>query len=169
LVDAVEVSKLKGNVAWLVFGSQGEGFGEHDSSGHGKELYEEAVRVPLVVTLPGSETRRVATAAVSTADIPATVLALSGVGSEGVQGTSLLGLARGEADKRPPLVLSGSNRAAVIDHPLKLIVIERKKKERLLLFDLALDPKESKDLSESRPEDLTRLRALAPKQPKRDD
>ncbi len=168
LVDAVEASKLKGSVAWVVFGSQGEGFDEHDSSGHGKELYEEAVRVPLVVALPGVETRRVASPPVSTADIPATVLALSGASTDGVQGASLLALARGDAEKRPPLVLHGNNRAAVIDPPLKLVVIERKKKERLLLFDLSADPKESKDLSEARPDDLTRLRALAPKRQSRD-
>jgi hypothetical protein len=96
------------------------------------------------------------------------VLALSAATSDGVQGTSLLGLARGEAGPRAPLVLSGQNRTAVIDYPLKLMVIERKKKERLLLFDLAADPKESKDLSESRPDDLTRLRALAPKRVARD-
>lgn len=163
LMDAVDASKLKDNVAWVVFGSQGEGFDEHDSSGHGKELYEEVVRVPLVVALPAvKEGRRVPKMAVSTADIPLTLLELAGASSEGAQGTSLLPLTRGGEAPRPPLVLAGSNRSAVIDHPLKLIVIERKKKERLLLFDLAVDPKETKDLSESRPEDLARLRALAP-------
>ena len=59
-----------------------------------------------------------------------------------------------------PLVLTGAKRRAIVEPPLKLIARERRGKERLLLFDLGADPKEQRDLSESRPQDLARLKAL---------
>ncbi len=159
LMAAVE-AKLGANVAWAVHGSQGEGFDEHDSKGHGTELYEESVRVPLVIALPSQPALKVAGVAVSTSELGRTVLDLAGASQEGLVGRSLLGAARGGALAPEPLVLAGSKRRAVIDPPLKLIARERKGKERLLLFDLSEDPKEQKDLSEARPKDLARLKAL---------
>ena len=49
----------------------------------------------------------------------------------------------------------------MIDWPLKLIVMERKRSRKTLLFDLESDPGEARNLSESRPADTTRLLELA--------
>ncbi|MBK6513220.1 MAG: sulfatase-like hydrolase/transferase [Polyangiaceae bacterium] len=160
LVDAVDASALKDNVAIIVHGSQGEGFGEHDVSGHGKELYEEMVRVPLVVRLTGAPAGlKVAGRAVSTLDIVPTILELAGAAAPAI-GVSLGPALRGAALERAPVQLRNGRRASVIDYPMKLIVVRRDKKERLLLFDLAADPREERDLSSERAEDLKRLRAL---------
>jgi hypothetical protein len=50
----------------------------------------------------------------------------------------------------------------LIDWPLKLMVIERKRSQRVFLFDLESDPGEARNLSESRPSDTTRLLDLLP-------
>jgi arylsulfatase A-like enzyme len=62
-----------------LYSDHGEEFGEHGGFDHGRTLYEELLRVPLVVRFPaaagagGVRKRRV-----SLLDLPATVLALSG-------------------------------------------------------------------------------------------
>ena len=61
-----------------------------------------------------------------------------------------------------------SRRAAVVDWPLKLLAIERKRAERFLLFDLAADPAETKDVSEDRRDDLARLVELRGKLDRKD-
>lgn len=160
LVDAVGASPRGQDVAWIVHGSQGEAFKEHGASGHGSTLYEEMVRVPLVVSLPGSRAAlRVAGRAVSTLDIVPTVLQLAGADA-GALGVSLLPAARGGDAARKPVIMRGVKRSAVVDWPLKLIVIERGARDRLLLFDLSTDPGEKSDLSASRKDDVTRLHAL---------
>jgi len=148
--------------AWIVHGSHGEAFGEHGTKGHGTELYEEMLRVPLLVVLPDGKAGRYDADAVTTLDIAPTVLALGGASLEGVTGISLLPRARLDAGipKHPPVVAYGPKRAAIIDWPMKLIVQDRKKQNRNFLFDLASDPREEKDLNSDRVEEVTRLEKL---------
>ena len=165
IAAAIEKSPRAGRFAWFVHGSHGEGFGEHGSKGHGPELYDEMIHVPLVIALPallGGKTGRYDASAVSTLDIAPTLLALAGAPSEGVAGVSLLAHARLDpAAARRPVVLSrSSKRASLIDWPLKLIVVERKKQNRNFLFDLSVDPREAKDLVEERPADVSRLEKM---------
>ena len=149
-------------LAWVVHGSHGEGFGEHATKGHGTELYEEMLRVPLVVVLPEGKPGRYDAGAVTTLDVAPTVLAIAGAPADGIAGVSLLPYARLDpaAPRHAPVVAHGPKRAAVIDWPLKLIAQERKKQNRNFLFDLAIDPREAKDLSEERADDVTRLEKL---------
>lgn len=158
----VEKWKRSRAAAWIVHGSHGEAFGEHGTKGHGTELYEETLRVPLVVALPEGKAGRYDAGAVTTLDIAPTVLALGGASVEGVMGVSLLPQARLDSgiQKHAPIVAYGPKRAAIIDWPMKLIVQDRKKQNRNFLFDLATDPREEKDLSSDRVEDVTRLEKL---------
>jgi arylsulfatase A-like enzyme len=149
-------------LAWVVHGSQGEGFGEHATKGHGTELYDEMLRVPFVVVLPDGKKGRYDASAVTTLDVAPTVLAIAGASAEGVVGASLVPYARLDpaAPRHAPIFAYGPKRSAVIDWPLKLIVQDRKKQNRNFLFDLANDSKEAKDLSAERVEDVTRLEKL---------
>lgn len=164
LMAAVAASPRAARTAWVVHGSQGEGLGEHDESGHGKEVYDEAIRVPLVVALPPGEAAkpgRYEAAAVSTLDLGATVVDLSGAEAGGVSGVSLLPIVRGDlTSRRGPVYARTQKKAALIDWPLKLMVMERRKADRLFLFDLSKDPDEKNDLSQERAEDTKRLGAL---------
>ncbi|WP_441288608.1 sulfatase-like hydrolase/transferase [Sorangium sp. KYC3313] len=169
LLDAVARGPRAGRTAIIVHGSQGEGLGEHGPVGHGVELYEEAIRVPLVIALPGAAPGRYPHP-VSTVDIAPTVLDVGGAEATAVEGASLAAIAagHGQGDRAPrgPVFARTARRAAVIDGQLKLLVIERKQKQkrkqqdRLLLFDLGSDPRESRDLSGERrfEADLARLR-----------
>jgi arylsulfatase A-like enzyme len=160
LVAAVHASRRGDRTAWLVHGSHGEAFDEHGVSGHGAELYAETIHVPWVLVAPGIEPARRA-AAVSTVDITPTVLALGGAPAEGVEGQSLLPIATGAEDRRRgPVYARAARRAALIDWPLKIIVVERKRTDRVLLFDLSADPREQRDLSRERPDDTARLTKL---------
>ena len=98
----------------------------------------------------------------STLDIAPTVLALGGAPAEGASGVSLLPAARFEAEpaRRAPVFARGSKRAALIEWPLKLMVIELKRSNRLLLFDLAADPRETRDILADRADDAARLEKL---------
>jgi arylsulfatase A-like enzyme len=53
----------------VVTADHGEAFGEHDTLGHGSTLYDEQVRVPLVVRQPGQRTGRVVTEPVGLAGV----------------------------------------------------------------------------------------------------
>ncbi len=98
LVAAIEGGPRAGRVAWLVHGSQGEGFDEHDFRGHAGEVYDEALRVPLVVAAPltaAGKPGRYDRAAVSILDVAATVVDLAGAAADGLAGTSLAPVIRG--------------------------------------------------------------------------
>ncbi|UQA63777.1 sulfatase-like hydrolase/transferase [Polyangium aurulentum] len=162
IAAAVAKGPRADRVAWIVHGSHGEAFDEHGEEGHGAGLYDEQIRVPLVIALPGGKAGRYESAAVSTLDIAPTVLALGGAPAEGVLGASLLPAARLEAEaaRRAPVFARAGKRAALIDWPLKLMVFERKRSNRVLLFDLAADPRETKDILADRADDAARLEKL---------
>jgi arylsulfatase A-like enzyme len=96
---------------------------------------------------------------VSILDVPATVVDLAGAAADGLAGTSLAPVVRGDfARAHGPVYARSQKRVALIEWPLKLMVMERKKSDRLFLFDLAADPGEKEDLSMTRPADVERLR-----------
>lgn len=69
----------------IVTSDHGEEFRDHGSFGHGHSLYEETVRVPLVVRAPGAGARiEGAHAAAATIDIAPTIAAWAGVDSASV-------------------------------------------------------------------------------------
>jgi arylsulfatase A-like enzyme len=160
LMAAINGGPRGARVAWIVHGSQGEGFEEHEFHGHNGEVYEEVLHVPLVVALPDGKPGRYAKDAVSTIDIPATIAELSGAEAEGFPGVSLVPMARGDLGREhAPVYARSQKRVALIAWPLKLMVFEKKKSDRILLFDLGSDPGEKVDLSQevSRKADVERL------------
>lgn len=82
----------------VVTSDHGEEFWEHGNLGHGHALYEESVRVPLILAGPGVPAGRRVTANVSTVDVAPTLLALLRLPSEPrFEGRSLPSLADGAA------------------------------------------------------------------------
>ncbi len=163
LFDTVRHSSRGATTAIFVHGSNGEALGEHDTHGHGKELYDEALRVPLLVSLPGQTgPQRFDAGAVSILDVPPTVLELGGANTDGVSGKSLVPIVRGDLSATHEIVFAESSRkSAVVEWPLKLIISnEKKPKGALQLFDLSNDSGEIHDLSGARSEDVQRLKKL---------
>jgi lipoteichoic acid synthase len=53
LMDQYKEMGLYENTIFVFFGDHGEGFGEHDRYLHGDTIYEEGLRVPLIIHAPG--------------------------------------------------------------------------------------------------------------------
>jgi len=76
----------------IVTADHGEEFFEHGNKGHRNNLYEESVRVPLVIKFPGKAAPREDSRPVSLVDLFPTVLEFAGVDSPvGLHGRSLTG------------------------------------------------------------------------------
>jgi arylsulfatase A-like enzyme len=158
---------------WIVVtGDHGEEFKDHGSMGHGRRLYEEVVRVPLVVVGPGAAGSRPGDAApsiriqvpVSGIDLAPTLLDLAGRTPlpAGLHGRSLRGLMSPTTQATSPgpapdrTLLSETMRLnafgkAVRSGAWKLI--HSMDENRSELYDLAADPGERRDRADERPDE----------------
>jgi arylsulfatase A-like enzyme len=109
--DLVATLRARGeltNTIVIVTADHGEQFGEHGLYSHGNSLYEEALRVPLVIfgageIPPGTMIR----SAVSLRDVPRTVLELAGLGADAkIPGRSLSTTWRGSSAPVSPVLAS---------------------------------------------------------------
>jgi len=174
LLEFIEKSPLGKNTAIVFTSDHGEAFGEHGMYRHGYELWEELVRVPLLVHVPGVTPQRIRTRR-SIIDVAPTLLELldapapSGVGTDFVSGVSLLAdIGQKEPAARPIFIDMSAGpyneeRQALIEHDLKLVMSDGRV---LSLFNLADDPGEKKDLSanqELKEQALARFKAFKKK------
>ena len=98
LLDAVDAKAAERSTLVIVTADHGEEFLRHGWLGHTRTLYEELLRVPLVIRLPGTPGGRAVDAPVSLVDFVPTLLALSRDPSAPVgSGRSLLPFLRGDA------------------------------------------------------------------------
>jgi membrane-anchored protein YejM (alkaline phosphatase superfamily) len=158
LVDGLDARGRLRDTLWIVYGDHGEAFGQHDGNvGHTFQLYDENVRVPLVIAAPGLirdqiRVQRVA----SLIDTTATALDLVGAGGPIVsQGQSLLG-----AEARMALFFADYSRGLVglRDGPLKFI--DELDSTHARLFDIARDPDERRNIAADRAGDVKRYRSV---------
>ncbi len=90
LMRCLEDQGLDDDTVLIVTADHGEALFEHGYIGHNTQLYEESIRVPLMVKLPGQLPRRVDDI-VELIDLAPTILELAGVHvPESMQGGSLL-------------------------------------------------------------------------------
>jgi arylsulfatase A-like enzyme len=120
---------------------------------HGATLYDEVVRVPLILSAPGRLEPAVVASQVSLVDLMPTLLEIADAPIDGLDGTSLLPLAHGsEAGDRPAFVV-GTDKGAVSQlalrqPPWKLTVHVQSGEEEA--YELHEDPGELV----SRPDDV---------------
>ena len=166
ILDELERSGLARNTAVVIFADHGENFGEHALGGqavfyHGRTLYDETLRVPLIIAVPGLAPR-VVTQPVMLMDLAPTILDLvKAPRPANFTGRSLLPLMLGETAAPWPVVAEvmptdGTKRSLrmIVDGGFKLIVSPDAGDE---LFDLTRDPDEQENLAAS---DGDRVRAL---------
>lgn len=161
------------DVALIVTSSHGEELAEHGGYGHGATLYEEVVRVPLVVRWPEG------VRAFTRVDEPASLLDIfptlmdicKGSAPYGLQGTSLASAIRdgqGVTGRRFIFELSpsawdgGRPWIGMIEGQWKLVQRRlpegrKARKDGRLLFDLTADPKERRNVAAANPELVQRL------------
>jgi arylsulfatase A-like enzyme len=165
LLDGLQARGLAASTVVVFTADHGEEFQEHGGTEHAKTLYQELVRVPLVVRLPGASTRGARErSTVQQIDLMPTMLGLAGVAvPPTLPGRDLGALFAGRPDPRlAPPVLFSEERFAVVDKlsaragNLKLIFNNDgpalwRAGSHLELYDLARDSAEKVNLAASRP------------------
>lgn len=144
LLDALADADRLDDAIVVLVGIHGEEFFEHGSAGHGRNLYEHSIRVPLMIRAPTLLAPGKVTAPVDLLDLAPTLADLVGARApDGWQGESLVPVID---DPQPPprLVVSylgdGSRAAIVGQH--KLIVGSGRTES---FYDLGIDPAEQVD------------------------
>jgi arylsulfatase A-like enzyme len=165
-VAALKERGLYDRTLWVVVSDHGEEFLDHGRLAHGTSLYQESVHVPIIIVGPGVPKGKRIETPVSLLDVLPTVLHLVGSPVPGeLDGANLL---NPEID-RPIyalLDLPEFRFSSVLLKNLKLIRNQQTKQD--MLFDLATDPEEQKDIAATAPEYLGRLQELLDKQQERD-
>jgi len=138
----------------------GEEFQEHGGLMHGFTLYEEVIRVPLAIRIPGVPGRRVEEPVGLVQVLPTVLDALGLEVPEPIEGKSLLpGLRAGSVPAMPLLselrLFDGFHADSIVKGSWKLIV--DRSNDRRLLFDLRRDPDEEDDLAGEHPVRVARL------------
>lgn len=149
LVDLLKRAGIYDDTAIVFTADHGEEFGEHGWVGwHSHTLYDELVRVPLLVKYPGgAHADGTVTHQVRSIDIAPTVLALLHIAPPpGFQGSDLTPLAAGRREPARYAVsnLDGGGVTAIRSARWKLI--------RNHLFDLRTDPGEKRDVAADFPQ-----------------
>ena len=162
LLEALRGLQLDERTVVCLTADHGEEFWEHGCFGHGQSLYDELVRVPLILAGPGIPAGRIESP-VSALDLMPTLASMLGrevdptwVGKvlpmqeeEGVAGEACLFRATNPLLVREPF-------EGIRLGPWKLVVGLRSGKS--MLYHLSDDPSEEKDLSEAMPDRAAALR-----------
>ena len=161
LREALVSTGLWSRTVLIVTSDHGQAFGEHGTTTHGKTLYDELLRVPLLIRAPGSTARKI-TQSVSLMDLGPTVLDLMGQATpRHFMGQSLQPFLRGQdpALTRPICAEGRLKQAMLLPDGLKIMRDQRT--GAVELYDLKQDPTELHDVFDSDdPEDQARLSRL---------
>jgi choline-sulfatase len=158
LLKHIAAQPWASETAIIFTADHGEAFGEHAHWGHGRELWEQLVHVPFIISIPDTAPRKVAVRR-SHVDLVPTVLELMNVpGDAALRGKSLLADIAASTDKLEerhvyidmPEGPYNDMRRAIIYGPspgTKLIDFGGGKHA---LYDLRADPNETKSLAGDR-------------------
>jgi len=138
----------------------------HPLADHGKflkggdRMYNELLRVPFMIRLPGGKGARRTQAIVQFHDLLPTVLDLLGMGNNAVsmQGRSFLPVLRGDTEGHREVIITGYHEA--VDRCVRdgrWSYVQRPEGEPDELYDLVEDPKERVNLIDQYPEEARRL------------
>jgi arylsulfatase A-like enzyme len=146
IVADLEARGMMQNTLFVVTADHGEEFFEHGRKGHNKSLFEEVLRVPLIVHWPGRVAAgRVEATQVQIIDLLPTLATAAGApGPFAVQGRDLGPLLAGRTlapkDALSELLIDGARLRALRSNARK--IIEMSRGGDAYLFDLESDPEE---------------------------
>lgn len=166
LVEALKRSSLYEDTLIVLLSDHGEELWDHGGVGHGHTLYEELLRVPLLVKLPGGVRRGGVDVPVSTSSLAATLLDLCDKpfprdypAAPSLRPYLLPG---GSAPDSAPLLATGlqriEDRGAVLFGDFKLVRGMTSGREEF--YDLSRDPGETVNLASTREEKTAEGRRL---------
>ncbi|HVU52169.1 MAG TPA: sulfatase-like hydrolase/transferase [Polyangia bacterium] len=155
LLAAVEELGLADDTAVVVMADHGEAWGEHNKEFfHGTDLYDEQMRVPLVIAVPGQKAR-VIEDPVALVDVGPTLLDMVGAPVPAtMSGRSLLPLLEGKPREAGPIFSELLPATAWPHHAVMMVdghhkLIHRVSDRRWELYDLRADPGEQHNLADA--------------------
>ncbi len=146
LLGELERRGLSDDTIVVLTADHGEALFEHDYIGHNTQLYEESIRVPLMIHIPATKARSVE-GVVELVDLAPTILELAGVAFDDMDGQSLL---------RPEPGRIAFSRT-VWDKPRysargeRYKLIWNSRTDRREIYDLERDPGETRNILEEEP------------------
>jgi arylsulfatase A-like enzyme len=155
-LDELDALGLYDSSLIVVFGDHGEGFLEHGLMNHGNSVYDELIRVPLLMRFPGGGSAGTSIEEpVQLIDVTPTILNEVGIRPlTGMQGSPLLDAASTNGSRRFAYASEGfaaclrtSSWKLIENPPSRSEKIPRAKRVRYELYDLGEDPKELNNLA----------------------
>lgn len=174
VVDALKRKGIWDDTVFILVSDHGEEFYDHGNWFHGQSLYDELVRVPLIVHIPGvTDAGTQIEAPVQLVDIAPTITDLLGIKTPADwQGRSLLPLIRGEGRPQPAFTTrinsaygaantgdEGEGRESAVRRG-RYKAIFNHLHWSVRLFDVVADPHELVDLARVHPRITADLREL---------
>src|SRR6185369_11796613 len=154
------VRKRRPNTVIIVAADHGEEFDEHGGRYHGSTLYDEQLRIPLIISIPGIASH-VVDGPVELLDIAPTLLNLLDIPVPvRMRGTDLgpwLGVPAAPSARLPPAFAEVEDKRMVVAGTDKLLCDLHW--GSCAYYDLAVDPREQRNLAEARPDRAAELRA----------
>jgi len=160
LFELLDERGLSEKTVLIITSDHGEMLRERGKWGHIYPLYEELIRVPLIIKIPGFKRATIKGQVPAMTSILPTVLDLLGIPfNKDIMKNSLMPLIRGR-DARFDVIISETGRIkrhrfcrAVRTERWKLIYYEEaNEKPRVELFDLEIDPGERQEVSKHNPD-----------------
>jgi len=151
VLKALDTLGLAKNTAVVVMADHGEAWAEHKAMFHGTDLYDEQLRIPLIIAVPG-RAPVVNEDAVAAIDVAPTLVDLVGAPvPKSFRGRSLLPALAGEKLSPRPIFSELMPATAWPHHATMLLdgdkkLIHRITERRYELYDLGADPGEKKNL-----------------------
>jgi len=156
IIDKLKELDLYDNTLIIITSDHGEMLGEHEEAGHGYYIYESAIKVPLIIKIPGSRKHRTVDEIVGLIDIFPTVCSKLGLQvPDFIQGVDLSSYFQGKGvvDSRYQYTESltatkfgGNSLLGVVSGKWKYIQTTRPE-----LYNLEKDPGEENNLVEKDP------------------
>jgi len=163
---ALEHRNILSNTIVVITSDHGEEFLEHGDVLHGRTLYDELIKIPLIIAGPGIPSGRLVKKQVELIDVMPTILELCGakVPPE-VEGRSLLPLLAQEQGDWTEIAFAEADHKNE-EHDVKRAIRTKRYKlyydrltKREELYDIILDPAERQNIVEQRPDVAKILRA----------
>ncbi len=177
LFDWLEKSGRLDSTMIVIMADHGESLGERGVYKHSSQLYNEQMRVPLIIHLPGTAPRSISDY-VSTVDLSPTILNAVGLDYPAdCAGVTLVGLMRGQPFIHPPIYGEQTTQEVSpfvrpeqnVDPELKKYMVITQDGFKLIynrdyytfeLFDLKNDPSETRNLYDRTPERAADMKKL---------
>lgn len=169
----LEARGIKNDALIIFLADHGESLGEHNYIGHGRQVYQPIIRVPLAIAGPGIGRGTFSSANVSLLDVMPTILSYVGLQQNGLRGRNLIvnggrpvtvsdefrffetyrGIVPDVAEARKVMHGAKPLRIGIREGNWKFI--HTPEEDRRELYDLGADPLELNDVSQRNKERTT--------------